>query len=127
MQVQHLQFCEVGNIFDLREVVFGNEQHFERGQSNIFDVLDEVVVEIEVQDVWQGNEVLYFADFVVLESQHLQLLLALQQRNVGQLQTIQVELLHIRVSLHWPPITNPHIRNLRQFRKDDVSRLLNLL
>lgn len=78
-------------------------------------------MQIKVEQVGQGNEVLYFADFIVLESQHLQLLLALQQRNMNQLQPIEVQLLHIGVSLNRPTIADPHIGYLGQFCENDVA------
>ena len=78
-------------------------------------------MQIEVQKVGQRNEILYFADFIVLESQHLQLLLTLQQRNMDQLQPIEVQLLHIGVSLNRPTIADPHVGYLRQFCKNDVA------
>ena len=63
----------------------------------------------------------------MLESQHFQLFLPLQQRNMVQLKRIETKPVHVGFSFTWPSIANPDIGNLRQFSEYDVAIFLYLL
>ena len=120
VEVEYFELDHLVDVFDFGELVFGDEKHLDGGDGDIFDILDEVVMEVEVEQVGQRNQVLNLTDLVVLEGKHLQLLLSLQQRHVAQLQSIQIQLLDVGLTLHWPPVADPDIGDLRQFGEDDI-------
>lgn len=71
MQVQDFKFHHLCQVLDAVELVLGHQEHLQSGQRKVLDILDEIVVQVQVQQVRQGNQILDLPDLVVLEGQHL--------------------------------------------------------
>lgn len=88
-------------------------------------VLDLVVIEIQVEQVGQGYQILNLDDLVVLVGEDLELLLSLQQGHMSQVQVVQVHLLEVGNALTGSPVAHPDALYLWQLRKDDVAIILH--
>ena len=69
-------------------------------------------MEIEVEQVRQRNKVFYFCDFIMLEGEHFEFFFSLEERNMVEVEPIQIHFLNILISFDWPPIAHPYIGNL---------------
>ena len=92
---------------------------------DVLDILDLIALQVEVEQVGQRYQIFYFGEFVVLESEHFEFLLALEQGHMVQLHPVQIHLLKGSLPLHRPPVAHPHLGNLRQLGKYYVPTLLH--
>lgn len=121
MQVQNLEFGEFPDVLDLGKLVLGHHQDLEGGYGQIFNIPDEIIVQVEVEEVGQGDQIFDPPDFVVLEGQHLEPLLAFQQWDVVELQSVQVDLLAIGFPLDRAAVAHPDVGDLLQLREYYVA------
>lgn len=85
VQVQNLQSGKLVDAPDLADQVLRQEQHLQRQYGQILHLSYLVVVEVDIQEVRQRNKILDLRNPIVLECEHLEFLLPLQQRNMIQL------------------------------------------
>ena len=126
VQVKHLELSQLHNVPNPADLVFGEKQHLEGGERMyVLDILDLIALQVKIEQVGQRYQIFYFGEFVLLESQHFELLFPLEQGHMVQLHPVQIHLLKGPLSLHRPPVAHPHLGNLRQLGKYYVSTLLH--
>ena len=70
-------------------------------------------------EVWKGNQVFDFHDFVVLEVEVFDPFFSFQQRNMLEAPRIELYFFWILQSLFWPPVDDQDIGNLGKL---DIQR-----